>query len=85
MLDQFVQVKDKGPMVVIDREFFFQNKPNPPHKGWTLAAFQDYCREQLIAAGFNLKVPLKVVYDPVKKVVVFWQEYVQLNYSYSLN
>lgn len=62
------------PIFRTDKKFFFDNSPPPPHKGWTLKAFQDYCRVELIEAGFDLTRKISCAYDPKSGKVAFWQE-----------
>ncbi len=63
----------------VNKSFFFNNDPPPPHKGWTLSAFQEFCRLELEQAGFDLTRNLSVRYDPRDGKVVFWQEPVKEN------
>jgi hypothetical protein len=69
------------------KSHFFNDTPPPPHKGWTLQAFQDYCREEMIEAGFDLSRKITCRYDPRTGNVVFWQEPAEEveQFTFSLN
>lgn len=62
------------PVIRANKSFFFDNSPPAPHRGWTLQAFQDYCREEMVEAGFDLSRKISCRYDPRSGNVVFWQE-----------
>jgi hypothetical protein len=62
------------PVVRMHKNFFFDNDPPHPHKGWSLQAFQDFCREEMLEAGFDLERPFQCRYDPRSGNVTFWQE-----------
>jgi hypothetical protein len=62
------------PIFRTDKRFFFDHSPPPPHRGWTLKAFQDYCREQMLDAGFDMTRKISCMYDSKSGKVVFWQE-----------
>ncbi len=73
------------PVFRKNKSFFFTTPAPVPHPGWTLKAFQEYCRMEMETAGFNLKAPIKCIYDPRSGDVVFWQENFDISFSYSLN
>ena len=73
------------PIFRKNKSFFLSTQAPAPHLGWTLKAFQEYCRIEMEAAGFNFKAPVKCVYDPKSGDVVFWQENSEISFSYSLN
>jgi hypothetical protein len=75
------------PVFRTHKSFFFDHAPPHPHRGWTLKAFQDYCREEMRDAGFDLTCKILCRYDPRSGNVVFWQELDEDSdsYSYSVN
>ena len=73
------------PKLKRHKSFFFDNPAPAPHKGWTIEAFQDYCRAEMEAAGFDLRPKISCRYDPRSGFVVFWQELEDVAYPYSLN
>jgi len=78
------------PIFRQNKKFFFDNKPPAPHKGWTLQAFQDYCRVEMEAVGFDLTRHILCRYDSKSGNVVFWQEPRDafgdaVRYSYGVN
>ena len=62
------------PVFRTHKSFFFKNEAPYPHKGWTVDAFQDYCRKEMLQAGFDLTRRISCVYSPLTGYVVFWQE-----------
>jgi hypothetical protein len=62
------------PVFRTHKSFFFNNDAPYPHKGWTLQAFQDFCREEMLAAGFDMDRKIQCRYDPRSGNVTFWQE-----------
>jgi len=77
------------PIFRSHKSFFFDNSPPAPHRGWTVKAFQDYCRAEMEDAGFDLSRKVFCRYDPRSGNVVFWQEPPEevdvVHYSYSQN
>jgi hypothetical protein len=69
------------------KSHFFNDTPPPPHESWTLQAFQDYCRDQMVEAGFDLSRKISCRYDPRTGNVVFWQEPAEEveQFTFSLN
>jgi len=65
--------------------FFMNNPPPIPHKGWTLQAFQEYTRTVLESEGFRLDRKVKCTWDMRNRMIVFWQEACDLLDSASLN
>jgi hypothetical protein len=68
------RLKMQYPVFRTNKSFFFDNSPPHPHRGWTLKAFQDFCREEMLDAGFDLSRKIQCRYDPRSGNVVFWQE-----------
>jgi hypothetical protein len=62
------------PVFRTHKSFFFDNSPPEPHKGWSLQAFQDFCKEEMLDAGFDLTRKIACRYDPKSGNVTFWQE-----------
>jgi hypothetical protein len=77
------------PIFRTHKSFFFDNSPPPPHRGWTVKAFQDYCKAEMEDAGFDLSRKVFCRYDPRSGNVVFWQEPEEevdfVHFSYSQN
>ena len=67
------------------RSFFFENTAPLPHKGWTLAAFQQFCRSEMEAAGFDLTKRVCCSYSPLSVFVTFCQEPNDFFYPWSPN
>ena len=74
------------PVFRTHKSFFFDNAPPAGFVGWDLAAFQVYCREEMLEAGFDLTRKIQCRYDSRSGMVVFWQEpYEVVEFSYSAN
>lgn len=67
------------------KSFFFENRAPLPHKGWTVEAFQQYCRAEMEAEGFDLTKPMRCAYNWQTGYMVFWQELEDVAYPYSMN
>jgi len=67
----------KFPVYRTHKNFFFDNSPPYPHRGWTLQAFQDFCKDEMEEAGFDLSRQISCRYDPRSGNVTFWQEPVE--------
>jgi hypothetical protein len=69
------------------KNHFSNDTPPPPHNGWTLQAFQNYCREEMIEAGSDLSRKISCRYDPKNGNVFFWQEPTEgvEQFTFSLN
>ncbi len=67
------------------KSFFFQNRAPLPHAGWTKQAFQEYCRVEMEAEGFDLTKPVACHYSPISGFVTFWQERDDVIFPWSPN
>lgn len=56
------------------KSHFLNESPPHPHRGWTLEALRDFCRLEMIGAGFDLNRKISCAYDPASGNVVFWQK-----------
>lgn len=58
----------------LDVQYFLDNPPPAPHRGWNLPAFQDYCRSELLEAGFDISRPFHCWYNRQFRKILFYQD-----------
>lgn len=77
-MDRIYDIDDSGKIVTnitvrFPIAFFVENPPPPGHKGWTIDAIKEFCKEELIDAGFDLSRKVYARYDCVNKDVIYHQ------------
>jgi hypothetical protein len=53
----------KCAVLCTHKSVFFRESPPHLHRGWTLEALRDYCREEMTIAGFDLNRRIFCAYD----------------------